>query len=148
MAESEGFEPPIALRLCLISSQVHSTGLCQLSARPMPGNSAPSADLPQPLRVYLQKYGGCNPTCTLTLRHHFSIRHLRCWAPWGFATKASSAEAKADCRCRQTDQKRDLDKDFASIEEVRVAVFEIGIGEDAVQEQQNGAGKNQIVQAA
>ena len=31
MAESEGFEPPIALRLCLISSQVHSTGLCQLS---------------------------------------------------------------------------------------------------------------------
>ena len=32
VAESEGFEPPIALRLCLISSQVHSTGLCQLSA--------------------------------------------------------------------------------------------------------------------
>ena len=31
MAESEGFEPPIALRLCLISSQVHSTGLCHLS---------------------------------------------------------------------------------------------------------------------
>ena len=34
MAESEGFEPPIALRLCLISSQVHSTGLCQLSVFP------------------------------------------------------------------------------------------------------------------
>src|SRR5476651_2090749 len=32
VAESEGFEPPIALRLCLISSQVHSTGLCHLSA--------------------------------------------------------------------------------------------------------------------
>ncbi len=32
MAESEGFEPPIDLRLCLISSQVHSTGLCHLSA--------------------------------------------------------------------------------------------------------------------
>ena len=31
MAESEGFEPPIDLRLCLISSQVHSAGLCQLS---------------------------------------------------------------------------------------------------------------------
>ena len=31
MAEREGFEPPIALRLCLISSQVHSTGLCHLS---------------------------------------------------------------------------------------------------------------------
>ena len=32
LAEREGFEPPIALRLCLISSQVHSTGLCHLSA--------------------------------------------------------------------------------------------------------------------
>ena len=32
MAEREGFEPPIAFRLCLISSQVHSTGLCHLSA--------------------------------------------------------------------------------------------------------------------
>jgi hypothetical protein len=32
MAESEGFEPPVAFRLRLISSQVHSTGLCQLSA--------------------------------------------------------------------------------------------------------------------
>jgi hypothetical protein len=32
VAEREGFEPPIALRLCLISSQVHSTGLCHLSA--------------------------------------------------------------------------------------------------------------------
>jgi hypothetical protein len=31
VAEREGFEPPIALRLCLISSQVHSTGLCHLS---------------------------------------------------------------------------------------------------------------------
>jgi hypothetical protein len=32
VAEREGFEPPIDLRLCLISSQVHSTGLCHLSA--------------------------------------------------------------------------------------------------------------------
>src|ERR1035441_3109651 len=32
MAEREGFEPPVALRLRLISSQVHSTGLCHLSA--------------------------------------------------------------------------------------------------------------------
>jgi hypothetical protein len=32
VAEREGFEPPIAFRLCLISSQVHSTGLCHLSA--------------------------------------------------------------------------------------------------------------------
>ena len=33
VAEREGFEPPIALRLWLISSQLHSTGLCHLSAR-------------------------------------------------------------------------------------------------------------------
>src|SRR5215472_10044677 len=32
MAEREGFEPPIALRLWLISSQLHSTGLCHLSS--------------------------------------------------------------------------------------------------------------------
>jgi hypothetical protein len=32
MAERGRFELPIALRLCLISSQVHSTGLCHLSA--------------------------------------------------------------------------------------------------------------------
>ncbi len=32
VAEREGFEPPIPLRVCLISSQVHSTGLCHLSA--------------------------------------------------------------------------------------------------------------------
>ena len=32
MAEREGFEPPIPLRVCLISSQVHSTGLCHLSS--------------------------------------------------------------------------------------------------------------------
>ena len=31
MAESEGFEPPVGLTLRLISSQVHSTELCQLS---------------------------------------------------------------------------------------------------------------------
>jgi|HubBroStandDraft_5_1064220.scaffolds.fasta_scaffold54346_2 hypothetical protein len=31
MAERGRFELPIALRLCLISSQVHSTGLCHLS---------------------------------------------------------------------------------------------------------------------
>jgi hypothetical protein len=36
LAEREGFEPPIALRLCLISSQVHSTGLCHLSDAPVP----------------------------------------------------------------------------------------------------------------
>ena len=32
LAEREGFEPPVPLRVRLISSQVHSTGLCHLSA--------------------------------------------------------------------------------------------------------------------
>jgi hypothetical protein len=31
LAERGGFEPPIPLQVCLISSQVHSTGLCHLS---------------------------------------------------------------------------------------------------------------------
>ena len=44
MAESEGFEPPIALRLCLISSQVHSTGLCQLSALAIEAQSLAPSD--------------------------------------------------------------------------------------------------------
>src|SRR5262245_38841436 len=30
-AEREGFEPPVPLRVRLISNQVHSTGLCHLS---------------------------------------------------------------------------------------------------------------------
>jgi hypothetical protein len=36
LAERGRFELPIALRLCLISSQVHSTGLCHLSAPSLP----------------------------------------------------------------------------------------------------------------
>ena len=31
LAEREGFEPPIPVKVCLISSQVQSTGLCHLS---------------------------------------------------------------------------------------------------------------------
>ena len=33
LAEREGFEPPIPLRVCMISSHVHSTRLCHLSPR-------------------------------------------------------------------------------------------------------------------
>ncbi len=33
VAEREGFEPPIPVKVWLISSQLHSTGLCHLSAR-------------------------------------------------------------------------------------------------------------------
>ena len=52
MAEREGFEPPIALRLCLISSQVHSTGLCHLSALLI---------IPQNCAVELARYRGDSP---------------------------------------------------------------------------------------
>jgi hypothetical protein len=45
MAEREGFEPPIALRLCLISSQVHSTGLCHLSAPGRPNRRSCGGNL-------------------------------------------------------------------------------------------------------
>ena len=31
LAEREGFEPPIPVKVWLISSQLHSTGLCHLS---------------------------------------------------------------------------------------------------------------------
>ena len=42
MAEREGFEPPIELPLCLISSQVHSTGLCHLSVEDCASNQGDS----------------------------------------------------------------------------------------------------------
>ena len=32
VADREGFEPPVPVKVRLISSQVHSTGLCHLSA--------------------------------------------------------------------------------------------------------------------
>src|ERR1035437_6755914 len=85
MAEREGFEPPIALRLCLISSQVHSTGLCHLSAFSLPSvidttgrrlplssswRNAPGVqkripdgqrqDATSPPLVYRQMCNGCN----------------------------------------------------------------------------------------
>ena len=47
LAEREGFEPPVPLRVHLISSQAHSTRLCHLSAEP--GKLASRCD-PSPLR--------------------------------------------------------------------------------------------------
>ena len=55
LAEREGFEPPIALRLCLISSQVHSTSSAtspRLYCFCCPHQLIASA--PQPLPVYRQ----------------------------------------------------------------------------------------------
>ena len=84
MAERGRFELPIALRLCLISSQVHSTGLCHLSVFSLllflvltscvfwffcSGSSGARANLPQCTKlprtslVYRQKHRGCNAEC-------------------------------------------------------------------------------------
>ena len=52
MAEREGFEPPIPVKVWLISSQLHSTGLCHLSASPdgQTPRSLPRADAAYRLR--------------------------------------------------------------------------------------------------
>ena len=52
MAEREGFEPPVAFRLRLISSQVHSTGLCHLSACKSPSAIEWQPQPTLPLRVF------------------------------------------------------------------------------------------------
>ena len=74
MAEREGFEPPIALRLCLISSQVHSTGLCHLSETPS----------------YQSQQSRKTITAKSTLR-------FQCYAvrPTGFLLNKNSSPAKA-----------------------------------------------------
>ena len=54
MAEREGFEPPIELPLCLISSQVHSTGLCHLSVE---GTRSESGDSRCPASLLYPKVG-------------------------------------------------------------------------------------------
>ena len=57
MAEREGFEPPIPLRVCMISSHVHSTRLCHLSCKwvDMVSNVARrvNAEEPEPRRKHL-----------------------------------------------------------------------------------------------
>jgi hypothetical protein len=66
MAESEGFEPPIDLRLCLISSQVHSTGLCQLSVYK-------AKQINQIQRIGLVAECGLLQWCQLWCQFHFWI---------------------------------------------------------------------------
>jgi hypothetical protein len=62
MAERGRFELPIALRLCLISSQVHSTGLCHLSAFYcyLSSRLAECPKLASLPPVYRQMHNGCN----------------------------------------------------------------------------------------
>jgi hypothetical protein len=91
MAESEGFEPPIALRRCLISSQVHSTGLCQLSYlyKLTPKKPERKARLPAELNHSLhniEDLSTCPQTCNeccLSLYVRRNIAHRRAFCSSG-----------------------------------------------------------------
>jgi hypothetical protein len=75
MAESEGFEPPIALRLWLISSQLHSTGLCQLSA--LVSRSVQTAfEITRPVYVLYQSTMPQNARQTFGLISSSKVRHI------------------------------------------------------------------------
>ena len=76
MAESEGFEPPIALRRCLISSQVHSTGLCQLSALSKFNRCRPNRHIAR--RTY-GTCGNCTAYRLCTQRHHAPAVNVESW---------------------------------------------------------------------
>lgn len=67
MAESEGFEPPVAFRLRLISSQVHSTGLCHLSVLSIDARRGPAGLRDRPVFGFPTQR--CpNPSCRYTGR--------------------------------------------------------------------------------
>jgi hypothetical protein len=55
---------------------------------------------------------------------------------------------KARGDCEEADESGGFHEDLASIEQIRVAVLQIWIRENAVQQQQHGRGKDQIVQVA
>src|SRR5580698_8481368 len=83
MAEREGFEPPVAFRLRLISSQVHSTGLCQLSAPVQRENSLPSQAVHNKPTLYI---GNQSPVCAAnsspvkSYRIRTRIVHAHLWS--------------------------------------------------------------------
>ena len=87
VAESEGFEPPVPFRVRLISSQVHSTGLCQLSAflqlltRCSLDGSSASGNFGGTL--YRRNALHC---CLLVIhtKMRLPLAHLRCAAPQEF----------------------------------------------------------------
>jgi hypothetical protein len=93
VAEREGFEPPIPVKVCLISSQVHSTGLCHLSARH------------QPFRVYWQSDRGCNGAARLLKGEEAELLFSVCgfaeeiWR--GLKPRASLAHLQAPQRFNQ-----------------------------------------------
>jgi hypothetical protein len=84
MAEREGFEPPVPLRVRLISSQVHSTGLCHLSAFGL--NDVAIWDGASGNRVLELRCGGRNAGpftrisyCVSKVEATAAERDRRCW---------------------------------------------------------------------
>jgi hypothetical protein len=62
--------------------------------------------------------------------------------------QALAAKTIADDHGYQAQERCRFNKDLAAVEQVRVAVFEIRVGEDAVQEEQNRSREDEIVQAS
>jgi hypothetical protein len=65
LAEREGFEPPIPVKVCLISSQVHSTGLCHLSV----SNALVSLVVNKLRLQCVGRICGCRPWSIVILRN-------------------------------------------------------------------------------
>jgi hypothetical protein len=62
--------------------------------------------------------------------------------------EAFSAETIAEEGGGEADEGRGFDENLAAVEEVGVAVFEGGVGEDAVQEKQDGCGEDEVVEVS
>jgi hypothetical protein len=63
------------------------------------------------------------------------------------SAQALAAKTVADGNGKNAQERRHFDKDFATVEQVRVAVLEIRVSENTVQEEQYRGGKDKIVQA-
>ena len=66
----------------------------------------------------------------------------------GSLAQAHAAKTIPDNDGDETQERRRFDKDFATVEQVRVPILQVRVGEDAVQEEQNRSGKDEIVQAS
>ena len=66
---------------------------------------------------------------------------------WSLA-QALAAKTIPDDNGYEAQERCRFDKDFAAVEQVRVTVPEVGVGEDAVQKEQHCRRKNEIVQAS
>lgn len=65
---------------------------------------------------------------------------------WSSA-QALAAKTVADGNGKKAQERRHFDKDFTTVEQVRVSVLEIRVSENTVQEEQHRRGKDKIVQA-